>query len=117
MAHGGPAGLLLLLDLLVFVERTPQRAKNHDHDDRHQQLIHGEAVLSGALVHRDHWGYGSMKQAPATAGAFCCQITGKLTALTLIVCRAAIGGSAKKPTLRLVAGLVALVVERCRRTR
>jgi len=54
MAHGGEAGLLLLLDLLVLAERTPQSAKNHDHDDRHQQLVDGEAVLSGALAHRDH---------------------------------------------------------------
>jgi len=51
MAHGGEAGLLLLLDLLVLAERTPQSAKNHDHDDGHQQLVDGEAVLSGALAH------------------------------------------------------------------
>jgi len=56
MAHGGQAGLLLLLDLLVLAERTPQRAKDHDHHDGHQQLIHGEAVLSGAFVHRDRLG-------------------------------------------------------------
>ena len=45
-----------MLDLLVLVERTPQSAKDHDHDDGHQQLVDGEAVLSGAFVHRDRLG-------------------------------------------------------------
>jgi integrase len=57
MTHLGQAGLLLLLDLLVLVKRTPQSAKDHDHDDGHQQLVDGEAVLSGALAHRDWLGY------------------------------------------------------------
>ena len=56
MTHLGQAGLLLLLDL-VLVKRTPQSAKDHDHDDGHQQLVDGEAVLSGALAHRDWLGY------------------------------------------------------------
>ena len=35
-AHLRQAGLLLLPDLLVLVERTPQSAKDHDHDNGHQ---------------------------------------------------------------------------------
>ena len=57
MAHLGQAGLLLLLlDLLVLVERHPKRASDHDHNDGHQQLVDGEAVLSGAWAHRDRLG-------------------------------------------------------------
>ena len=56
MAHLRQAGLLLLLVLLVLVERHPKSTKDHDHDDGHQQLVNGEAVLSGAFVHRDRLG-------------------------------------------------------------
>ena len=75
-AQLGQAGLLLLLlVLLVLVERHPKSTKDHDHDDGHQQLVNGEAVLSGALAHRDRIGcsWKQLSGAAATTRSHCYQ--------------------------------------------